>query len=149
MAGRPSKYKAKYCQELIKHFDVPAYVSVPKMNPKTGNEYEELVPSMLPTFESFAHSLGVTHATIINWKHEYPEFAAAYERAKGLQKDILVQNGLQRLYDSRFAMFMAVNNTDLVSEKVVKHKVTLDEDADGVASGLTDEELAAIAAGKA
>ena len=140
----PSKYKAGHGKAMVEYFDRPPWVEVERVNPKTGAEYTERVPSTLPTFEGFAGSLGVTHATLLNWRKEYPEFAEAYARCKEIQKDILVQNGLNRLYDARFTMFMACNNTDLRQEKHVKQEVRIGEIEDDLATGLSDEDLARI-----
>src|SRR3990167_1402433 len=71
--------------------------------------------NLLPTIERFAHSIDVNDDTIVTWVKakrsdgslKYPKFTAAYTRAKQLQRDILVQNGLSNGYNSNFAMFIA------------------------------------------
>lgn len=142
--GRPTKYTPELCEQLVEYFDCEPFMEVERENPKTGSKYYERVPTELPTFERFAHQIGVSVSTLHNWKSEHPEFMEAYTRAQQLQKDILVQNGLNRLYDARFTMFMAVNNTDLVDKKERTLRTPDLADADPLAPGVSDEELEAI-----
>src|ERR1700761_9858686 len=115
--GRPTKYKPQYCEELIDFFDVEPYKEIERktQDRKTGREYTDFVdhPVDLPTFERFAHKIGVDTDTLVECAHgtfpdghkkegqlRHPDFSVAYSRAKALQKDILVTNGLQGLYPS-------------------------------------------------
>jgi hypothetical protein len=78
--GRPSTYKPEYCQDIIKHFSID--VSDPDQP--------------FPTFEGFAAKhCEVTMTTLLEWAKEFPEFAKAYERARQLQEEILI-DGLNR-----------------------------------------------------
>ena len=49
--GRPSKYKKKYCKEMIEYFDIPA-TFVDSDGKEKAND--------LPTIAGFAHSIGTT-----------------------------------------------------------------------------------------
>ena len=114
--GRPSKYRQEYCQQLIDFFSVPATTTiVKKIITKNGTEIEEEVERAvnLPTIERFCSNIGVDGDTIITWNKDYPEFHAAYARAKALQKDLLITNGCKGLYNSQFAIFVAKNVTDM------------------------------------
>lgn len=56
VTGRPTLYKAEYCEELVKHM-------------ASGLSYE-----------SFAGVVGVCKQTIYNWEADYPEFLDAKGR---------------------------------------------------------------------
>jgi len=114
--GRPSKYNAKYCKEMIAFFDKkPSYAS--KVITTGRNDYEKieekLLPINLPTFERFASTLDVSVVTLDRWAKKHKKFCLAYEKCRELQKDILVANGLSGLYASNFAIFVAKNFTNM------------------------------------
>jgi hypothetical protein len=128
--GRPTKYRKEYCDQLVKFFSKKPYrkYKVLTTDRRSGREYidEETRAVEFPTLEIFAHKIGVNTDTIVQWAslvypedHEYagqlkhPEFAAAYTRAKQLQKHILVVNGLMGYYNGSFATFVATNFTDM------------------------------------
>lgn len=120
--GRPTSYDEKYCDEIVDFFN---------REPNTIASHEGRIvvtACSLPTFERFAFSIGVHRETILNWADKHPKFFDAYKKAKDLQKDILIQNGLIGGYDKTFAIFTAKNVTDMkdrvdqsieVSEKVI------------------------------
>ena len=87
--GQPTKYKAKYCNEIIEYF-----------NNSEG----------FPTFEGFANSIGVDGATIVRWTDYSNNFCAAYARAKTIQCSRLVTGAMGNKYNSQFAQFFAKNN---------------------------------------
>lgn len=134
--GRPSKYKRQYCEDIIKFFDVePWQMREVVVTLRSGATVEKDVryPARLPTLERFAHSIDVNDDTLVEWakaadedgKLKHPEFSAAYARAKALQKDILVENGLQGLYNGPFAIFVAQNFTDMKQKEEHEHTGTL------------------------
>ncbi len=117
--GRPTKYRRKYCEELIAYFSVEPTKEVTKtITTKHGTVIEEPVQRAirLPSLERFAANIGVSKQTVITWTENHPEFLDAYKRAKDLQKDILNTNGLLGLYDAGYAKFVAVNCTDMVEK---------------------------------
>jgi hypothetical protein len=111
--GRPTKYNPSYCQQIIEYFSAPLTKNLKKTyTTKAGTVIEEDVEkgSEFPTIDEFsAKILGVDDTTLINWTREHPEFLAAYTRAKQLQRDFLIKNGLQERYNSQFAIFVAKN----------------------------------------
>lgn len=130
--GRPTKYDPKYCEELLAFFDVDPWTLEEKvMTRRDGSEVSEAVrlPTRLPTFERFAHKIGVHVDTMIEWANKkdeagnlvHPEFSEAYKRAKQLQKDLLVENGLQGLYNTPWSIFLAKNITDLRDKQEHEH----------------------------
>ena len=108
--GRPSKYKPEYCDQIIAFFSVaPNRKEVMEVSTSQGvsakggtsdfrKEKYVLVPNDPPFFEDFATSIGVSDDTIVNWAKKYPEFLAAYNKSKFLQKRFLIINGLAGCY---------------------------------------------------
>ena len=131
--GRPPKYSKKYCKMIIQWFDVPTSVQVIKKEVIKSNgtierEYMNL-PAKLPTLESFAYSIGVHDDTLENWskattkkgKLKYPEFFGAYMRAKQLQKEFLLANGLAGLSPPASFIFVTKNITDMKDKQEHDH----------------------------
>jgi hypothetical protein len=117
--GRPTDYRPEYCQMLVDFFTVEPFTETEvHISGKNWEKTEtKLIPSKLPTFERFAHNIGVVVQTMLNWCGVYPEFLEAYTRAKQLQKDILVAGGLAGTYNSNFAIFVSQNFTDMRDKK--------------------------------
>lgn len=127
--GRPPKYKKAFAKLIIKYFDIPLMKTVKQSevkykNGKTKKEFVEVVNDF-PTFEGFCHSINVNGDTIVEWAKarwpadypavemrnqlKYPEFSAAYTRAKQLQKRIWAMNSMRGLYNPQFAIFYGKN----------------------------------------
>ena len=134
--GRPTKYKDKYAKMLVEFFDVEPYTD--KEISKVTTENVKILlkidrkPNKLPTFHKFAKLIKVNGDTIVEWanptigkgknkKYKYPKFADAYNQAKELQKYFLIENGLNGLYPSPFAIFTAKNITDMRDQQEVDH----------------------------
>lgn len=122
--GRPTKYKKAFARMLVEYFSIPAtYEKEIVFTNKKGETYSkfETVANDIPTFEGFAESIQVDDRTLERWskaktstgRDKHPEFCRAYNRAKQLQKQILIKNTLNGRYNSQFAMFYAKNVTDL------------------------------------
>ena len=120
-AGRPSKYKEEYCDQVVEFFDRKPFEIIMVKDPDTDelvpatNKYGQPLfnPCELPTKESFAKHIGVDRDTVKEWAKVHPEFSAAIKKAEDLQKNILIQNGLLGNYDRTFAIFVAKNVTDM------------------------------------
>lgn len=72
-----------------------------------------------PTFERFAHSIGVLHATLRHWRdnpERYGGFSNAYDVCKEIQASVLNENALAKLYDSNYAKFVATNTLGMVEQ---------------------------------
>ena len=159
--GRPTKYKSEYCQAIIKFFSHKPYIS--KKVITTGkNDYKkesfQLVPNAFPRFDRFADSIGVNGDTLVEWTKavypdshpkagqlKYPEFSAAYTRAKELQKWFLIENGLTGLYNPRFAIFAATNITDM--REKIQHQGDPENPIQHDHNHEVSEEFASIVAG--
>ena len=142
-AGRPTEYYPELCQEMIAFFDVEPYEKIIieeqiRENTEKGTRSEtkkyKLVASKLPTFIAFARSKDIHYATLNRWTKErvsdevdaplkYPEFYEAYNTCKEMQKDFLIQNGLQGTSPSSAFIFVAKNLTDMVDRQLVEHDV--------------------------
>lgn len=114
--GRPTKYEPEYCQEIIDFFSVEPTREVDVVTTfknGTTKESTEERPNHIPFFADFADKIGVNGDTIVEWAKRHEEFSAAYMRAKALQKQHLITCGLLGLYNSKFAVFTAINITDM------------------------------------
>lgn len=101
--ARPTKYKPEYCQQMINFFSVDP----------TKTIKDKIIPNDLPTFEKFSADIGVCREVLKEWREKHEAFFNAYKKCKELQKNILVQNGLQGHYQPAFAIFTAKNMTDM------------------------------------
>lgn len=112
--GKPTKYRPEFAEELLAYFSAEPFETV-VTNPETGRTVQ--VPAKFPMFESFAASIGVTYEALRSWAAavgedgnlRYPEFAAAYARARQLQHANLVQGTMAGAYEPRFASLAAKN----------------------------------------
>lgn len=106
--GQPTKYKEEYCQMLIDYFDVPATYLKSKIIASAGKKInvEDEESSELPTFIGFAMSIGVCDDTLTEWKDKHPNFSAAYKKARKLQEQLIIKNGMKGRYNTIFSLFM-------------------------------------------
>lgn len=133
--GRPTKYKAKYIKMMLDYFSKPSYETwvkkeIVKANGTVEKEYA-LKPAKLPTIFSFGRSIGVNDDTLLEWakkktskgskKLKYPEFSAAYNAARKMQKEFLINNALAGLSPPASYIFTAKNITDMTDKTEVDH----------------------------
>ena len=126
--GRPTKYKPEYCQEIIEFFSIPPSREVEVVQyDKSGNDHVtyQTKANPIPFFAAFARKIGVNDDTIVEWEKVHPEFSAAYKKAKELQKEFLIENGLAGLYNATFAIFTAKNITDMRDVRDFNNNVIL------------------------
>lgn len=126
--GRPSKYKSKYCREIVEFFSVEPYVmeTTESMKEyfkdgilKKSLERKKLIPEKLPTFFRFAEKISVDQSTVLEWVARHKAFSQAYMRAKELQKEFLMALGLAGVTPPAAFMFIASNITDMRSRAVL------------------------------
>lgn len=146
--GAPTKYQPEYCERLIAYFNIDKtqkqVIGRVKRFGKDGNlthdeEKYKIVPNDMPTFEGFARSIGVSHQTLDNWtkallnpkalegepeynKLKYPDFFAAYNIGKALQKEFLIDNGLQGNSPPATTIFVLKNVTDMTDKQIIETK---------------------------
>jgi len=122
-AGRPSKYKKQYCEEIIRFFDVPQ-TKIQKVTQITASgvtEFHKEVPENLPTIIGFARKIGVLSETLKEWADKYEEFSVSYRKALELEKEFLIQNGLKGFYQPNIFQFIASNLTDMKNKETKEH----------------------------
>jgi len=122
-AGRPTKYKKQYCEEILRYFDVPLTnlekkTVITKLGPTIINVEK---PNKLPTVGGFAIKIGVLPKTLIDWAKHYPEFSESYSKALELEKEFLIQNGLKGFYQPNIFQFIASNLTDMRNKETKEH----------------------------
>lgn len=117
--GQPTKYKRAYCAAIIKYFDIEFTREVEIEHSKGHGENQEtwtetrLEAASLRYLANFAHSIGTNPQRLLEWCKVHPEFKEAYERAKELQKQHLIECGTRGLFNSHFTIFTAKNMTDM------------------------------------
>lgn len=125
--GRPTKYKSEYCKAIIEFFSIEPTKEIDVVTTfknGTTRETTEERPNHIPFFADFAAKIGVTDATVVNWTKKHEEFLSAYMRAKALQKQHLITCGLLGLYNPKFAIFTAINITDMRDKQIIEHEET-------------------------
>ena len=60
----------------------------------------------VPQFGQFARSIGVSPETLDRWCRRHPAFAAAWRVCCEIQRERLINGGLTKRFDPRFARFM-------------------------------------------
>lgn len=140
--GRPSSYRPEYAVQLIEHMMVEKFNKETveeeiRYSAKTGVKVSEkrkfkMIPNDLPTLEGFARKIGVTYRTLLNWAeaveddaaeipvYKYPDFFQAYNIAKQLQKEFLIDNGLKGNYPPAAYIFTAKNVTDMTDKQIIE-----------------------------
>lgn len=132
-AGQPTKYKPEYCQQLIDYFSIEPLeiIREQEITDTEGGKYiSRRLPQRFPWFEGFARKIGVHRNTLKNWCAEHPEFAEAYETAKDLQREFLVDIGLSGATSASFAIFTMKNVCDWRDERDLKLKKAKEGDID-------------------
>jgi hypothetical protein len=122
--GRPAKYKAKYCKEIISFFDIEPIKEIDvKLIQKNGSVIETTkeVAENLRFFSSFARKIGVCHDTLLEWCKRHKEFSESYKICKELQKEHLIICGLKGFYNPAAFCFTAKNITDMRDKQEFEH----------------------------
>lgn len=109
------KYKKKFCNEIIKFFNISHTEEKYEITTDKNGEKTKLVekPNPLPTFEKFAVKIGVTIKQLEEWENTYPEFSIACEQCRALQKDMLNDLAMRGFYNPTYTIFVAKNITDM------------------------------------
>lgn len=90
-----SKYKAKYAKEIVEYFTSYAALSEEKKRHRG-----------VPQFSKFARKIGVTLRTLENWRLAFDKFEEACAECDAIQREMLVDGGLEEEYNPRFAIFL-------------------------------------------
>lgn len=124
MAGQPTKYKSEYCEEIIEFFSLdPWEQKIVESISKQGEKVSIVtnVPCQLPTMAKFAVDRDVCRETVCEWQRVHPEFSDAVKKAKALQENILIQNGLFANYDKTMSIFCLKNLAHWKDKQEVEH----------------------------
>jgi hypothetical protein len=128
--GQPTKYKPEYCQQLIDYFSIEP-LEIIREQEITGTEGGKYVsrrlPQRFPWFEGFARKIGVHRNTLKNWCAEHPEFAEAYDTAKDLQREFIVDVALSGAAPPSFAIFTMKNVCGWRDERDLKLRKAKEE----------------------
>lgn len=138
--GQPTKYKPEYCQQLIDYFSIEPLkiVAEQKIIGTEGGKYvSRRLPQRFPWFEGFARKIGVHRNTLKNWCAEHPEFAEAYDTAKDLQREFIVDVALSGAAPPSFAIFTMKNICGWRDERDLKLRKAKEE------GDIDDDELKA------
>lgn len=92
-----SKYRARYCTEIVEYFKEYA-----KASELEGKKRHRGVPQ----FSKFARKIGVTLRTLENWRLAFDRFDEACAECEAIQRELLVDGGLEEEYNPRFAIFL-------------------------------------------
>ena len=117
--GQPTKYKPEYCEAIIDFYDQEPWEE------KEGKRLYQRRPSV----NGFAKHIKACVASVYNWKtkdHDsfHPEFLEAWNTAKALSKDWLIDVGLSGLAPANSFKFVAVNCTDMRDKVETIHGAT-------------------------
>lgn len=103
-AGRPTKYKPEYCQQIVEWFEV------------------KVKENELPFLSKWARQEArVCEDTAIEWTKQHEDFSEAYKKAKDIQKEFLITGGLTGKFNPTFAIFTAKNITDMRDMTNIDH----------------------------
>ena len=126
--GRPTKYRPEYCEEIIEYFERPPQRIEYKREYNHDGSIKKEEPITLgaefPSLAGFAAKIGVDKLTLLRWKDEHKEFCSAYTRAKEIQENIWLINGMGGQYNSQFAQFFGKNCLGYKD----KQDITIDQD---------------------
>lgn len=118
--GRPTKYKEKYAEDLVKYFQFKEETYTEEVASQ-GKAIEVKKTRLdFPTIEGFCSSIGVSKQCFHEWVPKHELFGDAYRIAKQNQKHILIKGGLNGEFNSGFAKFVAINCTDMVDRTEMK-----------------------------
>ena len=138
--GQPTKYRPEYCQQLINYFSIEPLeiIREQEITDTEGGKYiSRRLPQRFPWFEGFARKIGVHRNTLKNWCADHPAFDEAYETAKDLQREFLVDIGLSGATSASFAIFTMKNVCGWRDERDLKLKKAKEE------GDIDDDELKA------
>jgi hypothetical protein len=138
--GQPTKYRPEYCQQLIDYFSIdPTKITEDETISSVDGDklIARRMPQRMPWLEGFARKIGVHRNTLRDWCDLHPEFAEAYETAKDLQREFIVDVALSGAAPPSFAIFTMKNVCGWRDERDLKLKKAKEE------GNIDDEELRA------
>ncbi len=120
--GRPTKYKERYCQDIIDFFTGHELTRERvKATGKDDYTATEEIANIYPTFHDFAKTIGVNYSTARDWVDRYPKFHESYNRCKKIQHEIIVKCALSGLYNASFSIFAMKNIAGWRDKRELEH----------------------------
>lgn len=137
--GRPTKWNLALNDALIDAFDLKVFWEERVKSTTDKGETTERIPKMFPQFFQFERAQGINIGLLSRWakieedlvkeceekglkydeETKKPGFLQAYNGAKQLQKNFLMQNALQGLYPPATFIFIAKNITDMRDQTAI------------------------------
>lgn len=119
--GRPSKYRKRFCKELVDYFDVEAFTfytarsqTIKKKNGEIiVKEEKKPIANPLPAIFRFCDKIGINTDTFSEWVKRHPDFSVAFTRAQELRKQHLITLGLTGVSPPASFIFVSTNLTDM------------------------------------
>lgn len=99
--GRPIEYNDEVPKKAQEYLDkcVDEEDEYHKTRGEKSDSYDRIIRVRLPTIEGLAVHLGISRATVYDWKEKYPEFSDIIEKLQSVQADRLLLNGLSGDYN--------------------------------------------------
>jgi len=109
--GRPTKYRPELCADIIEFFNRPLYIKKVERKCVDGEwtEVEHEVPNRTPFLIHWIMKHDLCMQTPHNWCAEHPEFLVAYNKAKALQENFIVEHGIKGDHNG-FMTFQTLKN---------------------------------------
>lgn len=128
--GRPTDYLIEYCEKIIKFFDREPIetIEIPYED-KNGETQIKILrePCQCPTFEKFSADIGVSRQTLLAWTKKNPDFLVAYERARCLQANIMMVNGMSGAYSAAFTNLSMKNMHGWADKQEIENSHTVQQ----------------------
>jgi DNA-packaging protein gp3 len=120
--GRPTKYDAKYCGELLRFFNKRVVRERTETVEGKNWSKDTLVREAIffPSFEGFAAKIGVATDTLYEWAKKHKDFSDAMLRARAKQHSLIYEHGMTGYLNPRLAGLFAQSNMGM-------HERILDE----------------------
>ena len=139
--GRPTKYRASFCDAILEYFDQPLYIEIPTEKMSASGAIKivnERVANDIPTLEGFAVDIcKVPPDKISVWANKYEDFHKAVSKAKGIQKKFLFTHNMTGKYNASFSKFFAINCLGMKETSHVETKNEHKVEGYGLAFDLT------------
>lgn len=114
--GRPSKYRPEFAAAIVRYFDVEP-TEERTVTGFGGVTKIQVIARKPPLLVRFAQSIGVSVDTLGRWATDvgedgsprFPDFAAAYTRARQLLEALLQEGAALGVYEGKVIQFMLKN----------------------------------------
>lgn len=126
--GRPTKYRPEFATVKLREYLELAQdetSKIVKREDDKGTTYESKMKAHLPTHEGFAGYLGIDVTTIYYWEKSNKEFSKALQEIKRVQKERLLNNGLDSSYSPLITKLILSANHGMHERTEVDQRVQI------------------------